>query len=78
MAVLALSVVNLGPVVVVAVLRVCVVALRTASVALTQGGHHLLLARDVVGLHQGHAGQHCLAAQQARLSDLRGLLVFIS
>lgn len=63
-AVLRLSVVNLVSVVVVAVLRVSLVALRTGPVPLTQGRHHPLLAWDVVGLHEGHAGQHRLTAQQ--------------
>lgn len=67
-AVLRLSVVNLVSVVVVAVLRVSLVALRTGPVPLTQGRHHPLLAWDVVGLHEGHAGQHRLTAQQPGLT----------
>lgn len=67
-AVLRLSVVNLVSVVVVAVLRVSLVALGTGPVSLTQGRHHPLLAWDVVGLHEGHAGQHRLTAQQPGLT----------
>lgn len=57
---------GLVPMVAVTMLRV--VALRTGPVTLTQLWWHPLLARDVVGLHEGHARQHCLAAQQPRLA----------
>lgn len=65
-AVVALSMVDLMSVVVVAVMR-AVVAIRTAPVPLTQGWRHPLLAWDIVSLHEGHARQHRLAAQQPSL-----------
>lgn len=65
-AVVGLSMMRLVSMVVVAVLRV--VALRTGPVPLTQRWRHPLLAWDVVGLHEGHARQHRLAAQQPSLA----------
>lgn len=66
-AVVGLSVVDLVSVVVVAMMRVGLVALRTGPVPLTQGWCHPLLAWDIVSLHEGHARQQCLAAQQPSL-----------
>lgn len=63
-----LTMVDLVSVVVVALMGVALVALRTGPVPLSHGRHHLLLAWDVVGLHEGHAGEHRLAAQQPSLA----------
>lgn len=65
-AVVGLAMVNLMSVVVVGVL--CLVAFRTGPVTLTQGWCHPLWAWDVVGLHEGHARQHCFAAEQPSLA----------
>lgn len=66
-AVVGLSMVHLVSVVVVAMVCVGLVALRTGPVPLTQGWRHSLLAWDIVRLHEGHARQHRLAAQQPSL-----------
>lgn len=66
-AVVGLSMVDLVSVVVVAMMCVGLVALRTGPVPLTQGWRHSLLAWDIVRLHEGHARQHRLAAQQPSL-----------
>lgn len=66
-AVVGLSMVDLVSVVVVAVMRVGLLALRTGPVPLTQSWCHSLLAWDIVSLHEGHARQQRLAAQQPSL-----------
>lgn len=66
-AVMGLSMVDLVSMVVVAMMCVGLVALRTGPVPLTQGWRHSLLAWDIVSLHEGHARQHRLTAQQPSL-----------